>query len=176
MIKKDLIIHAAGSFKKVNGTWIKLSRKEVRQVKENGSLKKKKKSGENSVWKKAVKRSENFIVERNASEMSRGETVIAEFLKNNQVRFKREHYKRGCLNENKSYVLFFDFFLPDYNMVIEFDGVQHFKGEGLKRIQANDKKKNAFCRKKGIKLLRIPYWNFNQIEDIICEFLDKHFK
>lgn len=47
---------------------------------------------------------------------------------------------------------------------IEFDGIQHFKpveffgGEvGLEGVQRRDNIKTAYCKSKGIKLLRIRY-------------------
>ena len=62
----------------------------------------------------------------------------------------------------------FDFFLPDYNVCIEFDGEQHFKicEWGEKKLKDSIKKdgiKNSFCENNNIKLLRISY------KDIIYE-------
>ena len=58
----------------------------------------------------------------------------------------------------------FDFYLPDYNLCIEFDGIQHFLpnvrfgGEigFIKRVN-NDKIKTDFCKNNNIKVLRIKY-------------------
>ena len=68
--------------------------------------------------------------------------------------------KRGCQKCD----LPFDFFLPDYNMCIEFDGEQHFKPKlnfggmiGFIKIQTNDNIKNEYCNNNNIKLLRIKY-------------------
>lgn len=58
----------------------------------------------------------------------------------------------------------FDFYLPQHNLIIEYDGEHHFRpmemwGGELKFhvIQENDNIKNEYCRNKNITLLRLPY-------------------
>jgi hypothetical protein len=58
----------------------------------------------------------------------------------------------------------FDFYLPEFNIVVEYDGIQHEKAlrvfggiEGLKRRQECDKIKTDYCVENGIKLIRISY-------------------
>lgn len=67
----------------------------------------------------------------------------------------------GCENINK---LYFDFYLPEYNTCIEYDGLQHFKSiehfggkKGLKETQKRDKIKDEYCKNNNIRLLRIKY-------------------
>lgn len=43
--------------------------------------------------------------------------------------------------------------------------------ENLKNIQESDKLKNDFCTKNSIKMLRIPYWDKNNIETILSSSL-----
>ena len=70
-----------------------------------------------------------------------------------------------CTNKPKKGVqcvtLPFDFYLPDLNIIIEFDGQQHFKPvwgeENFKRLQRLDKIRDEYCKKNQIKLIRIPY-------------------
>lgn len=66
----------------------------------------------------------------------------------------------------------FDFYIPEQNILIEYDGQHHFepiKGWGgeekFKLTQENDQIKNKYCEEKNIKLLRIPYTDSK--EDII---------
>lgn len=73
----------------------------------------------------------------------------------------------------------FDFYIPQYNIVIEYDGVQHFKiggwatKEKLEQIQQYDEVKNQYCRKKGIKLIRIPYTDYDKLNNsYILSLLD----
>lgn len=62
----------------------------------------------------------------------------------------------------------FDFYLSDYNCCIEFDGQQHFSQRNgwtkLEIIQKHDEIKNVFCKNNDIHLIRIPYWEINDIE------------
>lgn len=89
---------------------------------------------------------------------SEGVELIAQFLQNNNIKFETESW-RDDLRSSKGKPLQFDFYLPEYNCFIEFDGEQHYKYnryfslEGVER----DKMKNAYCLEKNIKLYRIPY-------------------
>lgn len=62
----------------------------------------------------------------------------------------------------------FDFYLPDYNRLVEFDGIQHFQErdlfrDSLEKIQYRDNLKNSFAIQHKIDLVRIPYWKQNNI-------------
>ena len=62
---------------------------------------------------------------------------------------------------------------------IEYDGEKHFrvvdfsnKNEELakkqfKIIQENDRLKNEYAKKHNWKIIRIPYWDFDRIEEIL---------
>lgn len=79
----------------------------------------------------------------------------------------------------------YDFYLPDYNLMIEYDGEQHFfpvnfgKWDELelqrqfKKIQEHDKIKTQYCRDNYINLLRIPYWEKQNIKAIIYNHLQR---
>ncbi len=61
-------------------------------------------------------------------------------------------------------LLYYDFYLPELNMCIEYDGEQHFKpvlnwggDELFKELQLKDKLKNEYCKKHNISLLRLTY-------------------
>ena len=79
----------------------------------------------------------------------------------------------------------FDFYLPDYNLFIEYDGEQHFKpteyhgndfeanmNDLLKR-QKYDQIKNKYCEDNNINLLRIPYWEKENVKSIINNHLQR---
>jgi very-short-patch-repair endonuclease len=58
----------------------------------------------------------------------------------------------------------FDFYIPEFNMCIEYDGEQHFKAvdyfggeDGLKIRQIHDRIKTDYCNSNNILLLRIRY-------------------
>lgn len=79
----------------------------------------------------------------------------------------------------------YDFYLPDYNLIIEYDGEQHYMPvnfgendikrmeEKLRTTQEHDKIKNDYCKKHNINLLRIPYWEKQNIETIIYNHLQR---
>ena len=79
----------------------------------------------------------------------------------------------------------FDFYLPKYNLFIEYDGEQHYHPVGyfkndeernilsLQRTQARDKIKNKYCEDNNINLLRIPFWEKKNIETIISDCLQR---
>ncbi|MCM3314891.1 zinc-ribbon domain-containing protein [Psychrobacillus sp. MER TA 17] len=109
--------------------------------------------------------------------MSKGEQEIRSYLIKNNIKFIPQHKFKGLVGLGGGHLLF-DFYLPDLEIVVEFDGEQHFRPvsfnnyQGLansefKIIQKHDAMKNEFCRKSGLKLLRIPYYEFENIESIL---------
>lgn len=103
--------------------------------------------------------------------------VIKDFLDNNNIKYIQEKTFSGC---RYYYCLRFDFYLPDYNCCIEYDGEQHYKevdffgGEkGYEERKRNDSIKNKYCKENNISLLRIPYFDFNNIDNILNIFLNK---
>ena len=80
--------------------------------------------------------------------------------------------------ENKRY----DFYLPEYDLIIERDGEQHYRGivwdggDKKKAIQfqhENDKYKTELAKTHGLNLCRIPYWLDTKEEKIeIMNILD----
>lgn len=82
---------------------------------------------------------------------------------------------------NHKQPLRFDFYLPKHNMCIEYDGEFHYipfaftGGEkGLKAQQKRDAIKNKFCIKEGIKLIRIPYFEKDNIPNIIQDIVSSN--
>lgn len=104
--------------------------------------------------------------------LSTGETKVMRFLEKHKIEYSPQKRFKQCKNKG---MLPFDFYLPGKNICIEFQGKQHYKmekffggEEGFKLIKINDKIKKEFCKKNGIKLIRIKY-NKN-----IKEILIKH--
>ena len=93
---------------------------------------------------------------------SKGEMIVENFLNKNQINFETQKLFDGCVGIKRK--LPFDFYLPDHNILIEYDGIQHFKpvkrfgGEnGLSKQQKNDKIKNLFAKENNIILIRVKY-------------------
>lgn len=101
---------------------------------------------------------------------SKGEKIIREFLIENDINYNSQHKFNGCRNILK---LPFDFYLPDYNICIEFNGAQHYKPvkywggeETLKKIKFRDKIKMEYCKSNNIPLMVIRY-NENVINKLL---------
>jgi very-short-patch-repair endonuclease len=99
---------------------------------------------------------------------SKGETKIIQILKELNIDFVHDQYIW------KGKLLRPDFFLNAFNLVIEFDGIQHFEPvshfggeEGFLKRQEKDREKEMYCKENGIDILRIPYWEIDNIEKII---------
>ena len=97
---------------------------------------------------------------------SKGEAEVAKYLTENHYTYKRQHMFNGCVYEEK---LRFDFYLPDINTAIEFQGEQHyypvdFSGKGKENAnaeyeycQVRDNIKREYCSQHEIQLIEIPY-------------------
>lgn len=103
---------------------------------------------------------------------SKGERGIRHYLIEKNINFIAQKKFDECKDSN---YLPFDFYLPDFNICIEFDGEQHFKEvkhfggvEYLKNIQKKDKIKTEFCLKNDISLIRINKRNFDKIHELIA--------
>ena len=101
----------------------------------------------------------------------KGEEKIEEILIKKGVYFIKQKKFDGCIYNGD---LRFDFYIPCLNLAIEYDGRQHFEPvdifggeEGFKITKERDSIKNNYCEENNITLLRIPYWDFDNIEDIL---------
>lgn len=105
-----------------------------------------------------------------------GEKKIKNYLKNNGINFKQEYWFKDCRDTNP---LPFDFYLPDQNIIIEFDGRQHFEETShftysFETVKKHDEIKNKYCHENGIHLIRIPYTKANKIDEILKNELFLH--
>lgn len=96
---------------------------------------------------------------------SKGEVKIADILRKSNVKFVQEKTFSN-LKSAKNNFLRFDFFLPDYNCCIEYQGEQHYNKETFyytPEITESDNKKKEYCKNNNIKLIEIPYWDYNKL-------------
>jgi hypothetical protein len=105
---------------------------------------------------------------------SLGERKVTRLLEKRRIRFKTQHKFADCVDKRP---LRFDFWLPDHNTLIEYDGPQHFAplphygGDGhFSATRRRDKIKTAYARSAGLRLIRIKY-NVRDIEALIVEKL-----
>ena len=107
------------------------------------------------------------------------ELKIEKILRMGRCIYKKEVSVQG-LNGARTTPLRFDFqILRPYNCFIEVDGEYHFKPiRGIlpfRRQTAYDEKKNAYCLGHNILLIRIPYWEIDNIKTINDIFNNPHF-
>lgn len=103
---------------------------------------------------------------------SRGEEKVAQILIQSNIKFYKQYTFNNCINPKTNVKLRFDFYLPEYNCCIEYDGIQHFKcsssgwdtREDFENRVFRDKIKNQYCNTHNINLIRIPYWDFDNID------------
>jgi hypothetical protein len=94
---------------------------------------------------------------------SKGEKIVKIFLDKYNIKYERQKNFNTCIRKKRK--LLFDFYLYDYNILLEYDGKLHFqpwsKSENSLKIFKNHKKcdkfKNVWCVNNNIKLLRINY-------------------
>lgn len=98
-----------------------------------------------------------------------GEQNIKKILDENNISYIKEY---TCSDLDKKR---FDFAILQNNQIIrliEFDGEQHYtdkrgfwgeKSDSLKEVQQRDKEKNEYALSHNIPLVRIPYWERNNI-------------
>lgn len=107
-----------------------------------------------------------------------GENIISDILKSRSISyiFQKEFDKLLGINGGK---LSYDFYLPAYNLLIEYQGEQHnkpidyFGGRSqFKKQQEHDRRKREYAKKNSIDLLEIWYWDFDNIEYVLNEKLD----
>ena len=110
---------------------------------------------------------------------SLGESIVEDWLTNHNIEYIRECVLDKCAYKEN---LHYDFYLPDENIVIEYQGEQHyfpvnFKGgdydptENFVNNQIRDNIKREYCQKHHIKLVEIPYFEKNNVDSILSELL-----
>ncbi len=107
---------------------------------------------------------------------SKGEETISNFLKNNNVYYESQKIFDGLTGLGGSY-LSYDFYLPQYNLLIEYQGEFHdgngnyYIKKNLKKQQEHDCRKREYVKNNNISLLEIWYYDFDNIEEILEEKL-----
>lgn len=93
------------------------------------------------------------------------ESNLSQFFTTKGIAFEREKSFDTCIFPDTHRKAKFDFYLPQYNALIEYDGEQHFQCRGngwntkehLEKTQKRDVFKSNWAEKNNIPLLRISY-------------------
>lgn len=111
--------------------------------------------------------------------ISRGERLIIKLLTSWNVNFTTQHTFENLVGDHRS--LYYDFYVPDANLLIEYDGEHHFRpvnihgkltneqiAQTYERTVRYDHIKTMFAEEHKTDLLRIPYTaSADTIEDTL---------
>jgi hypothetical protein len=106
---------------------------------------------------------------------SKGEKRISEYLDLLNIKYDQEYKFKDCKHITN---LRFDFFLPKLNVLIEYQGKQHYESvdfmggqKDFKLRKIRDEIKRDYCKKNNYKLIEISYLDYENIEKIIHKAL-----
>ena len=103
--------------------------------------------------------------------ISKGEKHVKKWLDKNNISYINDSEYFDDLRGIRGGFLRPDFILEDKKIWIEYDGEFHYKNfykDGIYETQIyHDKLKNEYAKKNGWKMIRIPYWEFDNIEEIL---------
>ena len=109
--------------------------------------------------------------------ISNGEKRIMKYLDNNNISYIYDKPYFNDLLGLGGKNLRPDFIIEDIKVWIEFDGEFHYndfyKDGSYETLKHHDKLKDEYAKEHGWKLIRIPYWEYNNIESILNEILNK---
>lgn len=102
---------------------------------------------------------------------SRGEKIIASFLDRNNIKFTSQMY---FSNFNIG-IHYFDFYIPDYNLLLEFNGIQHYEFnehfhkdlDNFEYRKQKDAIKKEAALKDGFNYVSIKYTLINNLDSIL---------
>ena len=125
---------------------------------------------------------------KNQISLSRGEALISYLLVKKGLKKDEDFYTQKWFPRCRDILpLPFDFYLPNYNVAIEYQGEQHFKPvyyygknkvdkekaeQYFLKVQKHDKIKREFCEQSDIILLTPDYtMSYKEIEELILDTL-----
>lgn len=133
-------------------------------------------------FKKENQEVKHEVIRRGKRIISKGELTIRKVLAKHGVKFKREKTFSSLKNPKTGQNLRFDFYLPEYKTLIEFDGLQHtVRLKGMSRAELvnqmyRDEIKNKWAESRGYRLIRIPSKDYHLIEEIILDIIREESK
>lgn len=116
---------------------------------------------------------------------SKYELEAKAFFDNNKIKYIREHSFDGMKSINGHRKCRYDFYLPDYNMIVEIHGEQHFKASStfgrvskeeaeikFKNNIRNDKRKMEYVINNGIRYIMISYRDniSNRLKEVLSTY------
>jgi hypothetical protein len=106
---------------------------------------------------------------------SNGEKRVRNYLDSNNIKYAMQYTFNDLIDTDYLRFDFAMFYNNELECLIEYDGEGHYEPcfgkESLIKTQIHDEMKNAYCIKNNIKLIRIPYWDYENIEFILNEYI-----
>lgn len=109
---------------------------------------------------------------------SKGEKKIKECLTKHNVDFVWQKSFDG-LTGVKGGLLSYDFYIPKYNLLVEYQGefhdgtVKYQSGKDFAIRIEHDKRKSNYAKLHNFEFLEIWYWDFENVENILIDKLDE---
>lgn len=107
---------------------------------------------------------------------SLGEKKIKDFLELNGISFIDQFVIEG-------YLYRYDFCIPDLDILIEYDGEQHYRPvdyfggvPAFEKRQELDREKTRLAKANRYRLIRISYKRFDELEEYLSRAIDRYFK
>lgn len=112
-----------------------------------------------------------------SSHISHGEQQLCKILDDWNITYETQKRFDDCRD---IFPLPFDVYLHDYDIVIEYDGEGHYtqinRSKDMEQnkmkfddCKKHDKMKNEYCKKNKIPLIRIPYWEKDDMESFLFD-------
>ena len=111
---------------------------------------------------------------------SKGETAIRVWLETHEIKHDWHKPIKSKLAIGKRKKFIPDFYIESANLIIEYNGEQHYRAKkewgGEKQLrwqQRRDAALRVYCEQEGIRLIEIPYTEFNNIDNIMEKLFGK---
>lgn len=111
---------------------------------------------------------------------SKGEQRLRRYFNDNNIDFESQKTFDNLVGVGGK-LLRFDFYLPEYNVLIEYQGEFHnnnipnnfqSKSKYLRQVE-HDNRKKIFSQNNGFGFIEIWYWDYENIENILDKYLRK---
>ena len=108
---------------------------------------------------------------------SKGERIIKDIFDSNNIKYIEQKEFDGLVGTGGN-PLRFDFAVIEDNVLkylLEYDGEFHYKPingkKALAKQQEHDRRKDNYCRDNCIELVRIPYWELDELDNIVEDLI-----
>ena len=126
-------------------------------------------------WTRWANIQKGYLCQKCAGNYSNGEIMAEQIFVKHNINFIPQYIFNDCKDQRP---LPFDFYLPDYNLIVEIMGEQYespvdiFGGEEKFEITVmHDKLKRDYLNNHNIDILDIWYYEFNRMENLILNKL-----